>query len=155
MAHKRKRSISELCASPSSVSSFDSPPRVSNSITNPFTIMTSTPLHLHSRTMKRVRDNRPSAETIHRKLHPFWLVWVCTCWPGYRTHTQYAVLGTEPESRRRDSIWTYANRDKNYTTRVNTTISPSILEHFFRTLSVNFYSQPNRTHSFELRRLWC
>ncbi|KAM0296115.1 hypothetical protein HYE67_008198 [Fusarium culmorum] len=67
MAHKRKRSISELCASPSSVSSFDSPPRVSNSITNPFAIVTSTPLHLHSRTMKRVRDNRPSAETIHQR----------------------------------------------------------------------------------------
>ncbi|CEI63903.1 hypothetical protein FVEN_g9198 [Fusarium venenatum] len=67
MAHKRKRSISELCASPSSVSSFDSPPRVSNSITNPFAIMTSTPLHLHSRTMKRTRDNRPSEEMIHQR----------------------------------------------------------------------------------------
>ncbi|KAL6919051.1 hypothetical protein ACHAPO_004164 [Fusarium lateritium] len=67
MAHKRKRSISELCASPSSVSSFDSPPRVSNSITNPFAIMTLTPLHLHSRTMKRMRDNRPSEEMIHQR----------------------------------------------------------------------------------------
>ncbi|UZP32518.1 hypothetical protein NXS19_000334 [Fusarium pseudograminearum] len=28
--------------------------------------MISTPLHLHSRTMKRVRDNRPSAEKIHQ-----------------------------------------------------------------------------------------
>ena len=66
-AHKRKRSVSELCASPSSVSSFDSPPRVNSSITNPFTIMASAPIHLHSRTMKRFRDNRPSAEMIHRE----------------------------------------------------------------------------------------
>ncbi|CVK83825.1 hypothetical protein LB506_001121 [Fusarium annulatum] len=67
MAHKRKRSVSELCASPSSVSSFDSPPRLGNSITNPFAIMASTPIHLHSRTMKRFRDNRPSEEIIHER----------------------------------------------------------------------------------------
>ncbi|KAI1047270.1 hypothetical protein LB505_008020 [Fusarium chuoi] len=67
MAHKRKRSVSELCTSPSSVSSFDSPPRLGNSITNPFAIMASTPIHLHSRTMKRLRDNRPSEETIHER----------------------------------------------------------------------------------------
>ncbi|RGP64404.1 orf21 protein [Fusarium longipes] len=67
MAHKRKRSISELCASPSSVSSFDSPPRAGNSIINPFAIMASTPIHLHSRTMKKFRDNRPSAEIIHQR----------------------------------------------------------------------------------------
>ncbi|RFN55495.1 orf21 protein [Fusarium flagelliforme] len=66
-AHKRKRSVSELCASPSSVSSFDSPPRVNSSITNPFTIMASAPIHLHSRTMKRFRDNRPSAQIIHQR----------------------------------------------------------------------------------------
>ncbi|KAF4447448.1 ORF21 protein [Fusarium austroafricanum] len=67
MAHKRKRSVSEYCASPSSVSSFDSPPRVSNSITNPFAVMAAAPIHLHSRTMKRFRDNRPSEEIIHQR----------------------------------------------------------------------------------------
>lgn len=29
--------------------------------------MASAPIHLHSRTMKRFRDNRPSAEMIHRE----------------------------------------------------------------------------------------
>ncbi|KAF5002872.1 hypothetical protein FGRMN_33 [Fusarium graminum] len=67
MAHKRKRSVSELCASPSSVSSFDSPPRAGNTLTNPFTIMAAAPIHLHSRTMKRFRDSRPSPQTIHQR----------------------------------------------------------------------------------------
>ncbi|SPJ79621.1 uncharacterized protein FTOL_08012 [Fusarium torulosum] len=67
MAHKRKRSVSELCTSPSSISSFDSPPRAGNSLINPFAIMAAAPIHLHSRTMKRFRDNRPSAETIHQR----------------------------------------------------------------------------------------
>ncbi|KAM0222850.1 hypothetical protein ACHAPA_001381 [Fusarium lateritium] len=67
MAHKRKRSISELCSSPSSVSSFDSPPRAGNTLTNPFAIMAAGPIHLHSRTMKRFRDSRPSAEKIHQR----------------------------------------------------------------------------------------
>lgn len=67
MAHKRKRSVSELCPSPSSVSSLDSPPRPGNALINPFAIMAAAPIHLHSRTMKRFRDSRPSAETIHRK----------------------------------------------------------------------------------------
>ncbi|KAF4989172.1 hypothetical protein FDECE_14796 [Fusarium decemcellulare] len=67
MAHKRKRSISELCSSPSSVSSFDSPPRANDSLTNPFAIMAAAPIHLHSRTMKRLRNNRPSEEQIHQR----------------------------------------------------------------------------------------
>ncbi|KAG5657492.1 hypothetical protein KAF25_006056 [Fusarium avenaceum] len=67
MAHKRKRSVSELCPSPSSVSSLDSPPRPGNALINPFAIMAAAPIHLHSRTMKRFRDSRPSAETIHQR----------------------------------------------------------------------------------------
>ncbi|KAM0253551.1 hypothetical protein ACHAP5_000584 [Fusarium lateritium] len=67
MVHKRKRSVSELCSSPSSVSSFDSPPQAGNTFTNPFAIMAAGPVHLHSRTMKRFRDSRPSAEKIHQR----------------------------------------------------------------------------------------
>ncbi|KAF5027688.1 hypothetical protein F66182_172 [Fusarium sp. NRRL 66182] len=67
MAHKRKRSVSEFCGSPSSVSSFDSPPRVGNSLPNPFAFVAATPIHLNSRTMKRFRDNRPSEEMIHQR----------------------------------------------------------------------------------------
>ncbi|KAM0551779.1 hypothetical protein ACHAPJ_008348 [Fusarium lateritium] len=67
MAHKRKRSVSELCSSPSSVSSFDSPPRVGNSITNPFAAMAAAPIHLHSRTMKRFRNSRPSEKMVHQR----------------------------------------------------------------------------------------
>lgn len=68
MAHKRKRSVSELCSSPSSVSSFDSPPRATNGLTNPFAAMAAAPIHLHSRTLKRFRNSRPSEDQVHRKL---------------------------------------------------------------------------------------
>ncbi|KAM5355242.1 hypothetical protein ACJ41O_001888 [Fusarium nematophilum] len=66
MANKRKRSISELCASPSSDSSFDSPPRGTNTF-NPFAVMAATPIHLHSRTLKRFRNSRPSEEQVHQR----------------------------------------------------------------------------------------
>ncbi|KAF4124944.1 hypothetical protein GMORB2_3783 [Geosmithia morbida] len=55
---KRKRSSSELSSSPSSTSS--SPPR------NDFMTM-ETPVHLHSRTLKRFRDSRPSEKLIHHR----------------------------------------------------------------------------------------
>ncbi|KAM0441151.1 hypothetical protein ACHAPT_000456 [Fusarium lateritium] len=67
MAHKRKRSVSELCSSPSSVSSFDSPPRATNGLTNPFAVMAATPIHLHSRTLKRFRNSRPSEVEVHQR----------------------------------------------------------------------------------------
>ncbi|KAJ4329199.1 hypothetical protein N0V84_000325 [Fusarium piperis] len=67
MAHKRKRSVSELCSSPSSVSSFDSPPRATNGLTNPFAVMAATPIHLHSRTLKRFRNSRPSEDEVHQR----------------------------------------------------------------------------------------
>ncbi|KAI1090216.1 hypothetical protein F5B19DRAFT_494627 [Rostrohypoxylon terebratum] len=73
MVLKRKRSESEL--SLSSSSAFSSPPR-----RDPFSSMdldsspirtsrASTPAHLHSRTLKRFRDSRPSDEEIHRKFY--------------------------------------------------------------------------------------
>ncbi|KAF4984767.1 hypothetical protein FZEAL_128 [Fusarium zealandicum] len=67
MAHKRKRSVSELCSSPSSDSSFDSPPRGMSNLTNPFAVMTATPIHLHSRTLKRFRNSRPSEDEVHNR----------------------------------------------------------------------------------------
>jgi hypothetical protein len=74
MVIKRKRSESELSFS----SAFSSPPRPGSS---PFDFgamgasdwavlssRPSTPSHLHSRTMKRFRDNRPSEAEVHREL---------------------------------------------------------------------------------------
>ncbi|KAH7155711.1 hypothetical protein B0J13DRAFT_655358 [Dactylonectria estremocensis] len=63
MVLKRKRSSSEL-SSPSSVSSFNSPPHGA-AIRNPFATMDMTPIHLHSRTLKRFRNSRPSEEEVH------------------------------------------------------------------------------------------
>lgn len=64
MSHKRKRSISESTSS--STSSFNSPPSVSN-FPSPFARMEASPSHLHSRTLKRFRDSRPSENEVHRK----------------------------------------------------------------------------------------
>ncbi|KAH7156506.1 hypothetical protein EDB81DRAFT_756958 [Dactylonectria macrodidyma] len=63
MVLKRKRSSSEL-SSPSSVSSFNSPPHGA-AIRNPFATMDMTPIHLHSRTLKRFRNSRPSEHEVH------------------------------------------------------------------------------------------
>ncbi|KAK1455548.1 hypothetical protein CMEL01_04308 [Colletotrichum melonis] len=70
MAHKRKRSESELVTlfpsparSESSIESFESP--ISPSPIYPRAH--ATPSHLSSRTMKRFRDNRPSEEQIHQR----------------------------------------------------------------------------------------
>ncbi|RFU78708.1 hypothetical protein TARUN_3496 [Trichoderma arundinaceum] len=54
MLLKRKRSASELC----------SPPSADNSMMD-----VSAPANLHSRTLKRYRDNRPSDEEVHRKFY--------------------------------------------------------------------------------------
>jgi hypothetical protein len=51
---KRKRSASELC----------SPPGADNSMMD-----VSVPANLHSRTLKRYRDNRPSDDEVHRKFY--------------------------------------------------------------------------------------
>jgi hypothetical protein len=76
MLLKRKRSESEL--SFSSCSAFSSPPRPADQhmsvdmdmVTSPtFGFQPSrNPAHLHSRTMKRFRDSRPSDDEVHRKL---------------------------------------------------------------------------------------
>ncbi|KAH7001353.1 hypothetical protein EDB80DRAFT_879448 [Ilyonectria destructans] len=66
MVLKRKRSASELLSSPSSVSSFNSPPHGA-AIRNPFATMDMTPIHLHSRTLKRFRDSRPSENEVHQR----------------------------------------------------------------------------------------
>ncbi|KAI1378808.1 hypothetical protein F4677DRAFT_412059 [Hypoxylon crocopeplum] len=75
MVLKRKRSESEL--SFSSASTFNSPPRPDQFTmmdmdacnTSPFhrTSRGSTPGHLHSRTMKRFRNSRPSDEEVHQR----------------------------------------------------------------------------------------
>ncbi|KAL7791292.1 hypothetical protein V8C37DRAFT_382605 [Trichoderma ceciliae] len=54
MLFKRKRSASELC----------SPPSADNSMMD-----VSEPAVLHSRTLKRHRDNRPSDDEVHRKFY--------------------------------------------------------------------------------------
>ncbi|KAK0724732.1 hypothetical protein B0H67DRAFT_481475 [Lasiosphaeris hirsuta] len=73
MLHKRKRSESELSFN----STFSSPTRPGASsfdfaameagCRGPFSSRPSTPSHLHSRTMKRFRDNRPSDEEVHQR----------------------------------------------------------------------------------------
>ncbi|KAI1459987.1 hypothetical protein F4805DRAFT_419457 [Annulohypoxylon moriforme] len=71
MVLKRKRSESEL--SFSSSSAFSSPPRpdqfsTMDIDTSPIRMSRgSTPAHLHSRTLKRFRDSRPSDEEIHQR----------------------------------------------------------------------------------------
>ncbi|ROT39918.1 hypothetical protein SODALDRAFT_358334 [Sodiomyces alkalinus F11] len=69
---KRKRSCSELSSSTSCFSSPSRPDRMvtDSSPVSPVVAMSSryfTPPHLPSRTMKRVRDNRPSEEEIHER----------------------------------------------------------------------------------------
>ncbi|KAF7548469.1 hypothetical protein G7Z17_g7036 [Cylindrodendrum hubeiense] len=66
MVLKRKRSASELLSSPSSVSSFNSPPHGA-AIRNPFATMDMTPIHLHSRTLKRFRNSRPTENEVHKR----------------------------------------------------------------------------------------
>ncbi|KAK3346209.1 hypothetical protein B0T25DRAFT_551387 [Lasiosphaeria hispida] len=73
MLHKRKRSESELSFN----STFSSPTRPGTSsfdfaamktdCRGPFSSRPSTPSYLHSRTMKRFRDNRPSDEEVHQR----------------------------------------------------------------------------------------
>jgi len=73
MLIKRKRSDSELSFNPS----FSSPSRPGTSAfdfgamgpdnVRALSSRPSTPSHLHSRTMKRFRDNRPSEAEVHRK----------------------------------------------------------------------------------------
>ncbi|KAM3515410.1 hypothetical protein MY11210_000972 [Beauveria gryllotalpidicola] len=68
MTLKRKRSSSELASSPLSfTSTFSSPPSNGPSMID-FTPRMGliNPFHLHSRTLKRFRDNRPSQEEIHQ-----------------------------------------------------------------------------------------
>ncbi|KAI5467553.1 hypothetical protein BGZ63DRAFT_419251 [Mariannaea sp. PMI_226] len=67
MVLKRKRSEAELSSSPSSVSSFNSPPQNMAGIRNPFPTIDVSPIHLHSRTMKRFRNSRPSEEVVHQR----------------------------------------------------------------------------------------
>ncbi|KAI1857159.1 hypothetical protein JX265_011360 [Neoarthrinium moseri] len=76
MVLKRKRSESELSLS-SCGTAFSSPPRPDAShagmdLTSPTPSCRSgmaTPSHLPSRTMKRIRDSRPSDEEVHRKFY--------------------------------------------------------------------------------------
>ncbi|KPM45934.1 hypothetical protein AK830_g616 [Neonectria ditissima] len=68
MVIKRKRSVSELLSSPTSApSSFKSPPQNTALHNNPFASINATPLHLHSRTLKRFRDSRPSEDEVHQR----------------------------------------------------------------------------------------
>ncbi|KAL7620238.1 hypothetical protein AAE478_009231 [Parahypoxylon ruwenzoriense] len=74
MVLKRKRSESEL--SYTSSSTFNSPPlperftmMMDLADTSPLRLMSinNTPAHLHSRTLKRFRDSRPSEEEVHQR----------------------------------------------------------------------------------------
>lgn len=69
MTLKRKRSSSELPSSPLSfASAFSSPPSdAASRIDYTPRMGLINPCHLHSRTLKRLRDNRPSQEEIHRE----------------------------------------------------------------------------------------
>ncbi|CAI4218739.1 unnamed protein product [Parascedosporium putredinis] len=77
MVMKRKRSISEFSSSPTRPSSscFTSPSGSINftfshagpSSPSPMPTMDTTPLHLHSRTLKRFRDSRPSEQQVHQR----------------------------------------------------------------------------------------
>ncbi|KAK7431221.1 hypothetical protein QQZ08_002261 [Neonectria magnoliae] len=68
MVLKRKRSVSEVFSSPSSsVSSFNSPPHNTAAFNNPFASIDMTPIHLHSRTLKRFRNSRPSEDEVHQR----------------------------------------------------------------------------------------
>jgi hypothetical protein len=67
MVLKRKRSVTELSSassSPLSRSSFNSPHSVSG-IINPFATIDLSPIHIHSRTLKRFRNSRPSEHEVH------------------------------------------------------------------------------------------
>ncbi|KAH7313481.1 hypothetical protein B0I35DRAFT_435280 [Stachybotrys elegans] len=80
MVLKRKRSLSELCSSPESVTSTSSSSSSSYWVGSPpplnFSIPSisissrasmASPAHLDSRTMKRFRDNRPSEDEIYQR----------------------------------------------------------------------------------------
>ncbi|KAI1448783.1 hypothetical protein F5Y02DRAFT_374678 [Annulohypoxylon stygium] len=71
MVLKRKRSESELSFSSSSAFSSPTRPELLSSMdidTSPIRMSrSSTPAHLHSRTLKRFRDSRPSDEEIHQR----------------------------------------------------------------------------------------
>ncbi|KAH6900497.1 hypothetical protein B0T10DRAFT_555034 [Thelonectria olida] len=69
MVLKRKRSVTEMSSassSPSSGSSFNSPHSVSG-IINPFATIDLSPIHIHSRTLKRFRNSRPSEQEVHQR----------------------------------------------------------------------------------------
>ncbi|OAR02381.1 hypothetical protein LLEC1_02598 [Akanthomyces lecanii] len=72
MTLKRKRSSPELPSSPMSFSSAFSPPPSNGPSTIDSTPRMGLvhPCHLNSRTLKRLRDNRPSQEEIHRERRP-------------------------------------------------------------------------------------
>ncbi|KAK4162303.1 hypothetical protein QBC43DRAFT_321711 [Cladorrhinum sp. PSN259] len=71
MVIKRKRSDSDFRSFNSSVSAtsfnFDAIAAMETARRGFFSPRLSSPSHLHSRTMKRVRDNRPSEEMIHQR----------------------------------------------------------------------------------------
>ena len=64
------------------------------------TSRSSTPAHLHSRTMKRFRDSRPSDEEIHRKFYE---------WRAHRHHHQNqssTSLRQDPTERTLNMLYT-------------------------------------------------
>ena len=76
MVLKRKRSESELGSVfssaqplPSDCFNFDSVSAMDTARRGFFAPRLSTPSHLHSRTVKRFRDNRPSESEVHRKFN--------------------------------------------------------------------------------------
>lgn len=68
MVLKRKRSSSELYSSPSSGSSTSSSPPRQNAFNFSMMGASTTPSHQSGRTMKRLRNNRPTEQLVHRKL---------------------------------------------------------------------------------------
>ncbi|KAI2622506.1 hypothetical protein GGR54DRAFT_66341 [Hypoxylon sp. NC1633] len=110
MVLKRKRSESEL--SFTSSSAFSSPPRPEQSnmmdmdnddsnITSPLRRMSrsSTPAHLHSRTLKRFRNSRPSDEEVHqRTLNMLYTAQKQhVVHQHHHQHTQLGSLATQPQ----------------------------------------------------------
>lgn len=69
MVLKRKRSSSELCSSPSSGSSTSSSPPRQNAFNFSMIGASNTPSHQSGRTMKRVRNSRPTEQLVHREFH--------------------------------------------------------------------------------------
>lgn len=67
MVLKRKRSSSELCSSPSCGSSTSSSPPGQNGFNFSMMGASTTPSHQSGRTMKRLRNNRPTEASVHRE----------------------------------------------------------------------------------------